>query len=113
MVEYYELRWQIEVFFKALKQNLKIKTFVGTSENALLIQIWTGLIALLLLRWLHCLCQKPRIEVGAGPSAEGLGVLSLGVVGHQIVGGQRDYLTVRLALIGDDALFPAEFKDPV
>ena len=54
----YRQRWQIEVFFKTLKQNLKIKTFVGTTENALLIQIWTALLALLLLRWLHCLCQK-------------------------------------------------------
>ncbi len=54
----YRERWQIEVFFKTLKQNLKIKTFVGTSENALRIQIWTALIALLLLRWLHCLCQR-------------------------------------------------------
>jgi Domain of unknown function (DUF4372)/Transposase DDE domain len=54
----YRQRWQIEVFFKTLKQNLKIKTFIGTTENALLIQIWTALIALLLLRWLHCLCQK-------------------------------------------------------
>ena len=34
-------RWQIELFFKALKQNLKIKTFVGTSPNAVRIQIWT------------------------------------------------------------------------
>ena len=48
----YKDRWEIELFFKALKQNLKIKTFVGTSENALRIQIWTALIALLLLRWL-------------------------------------------------------------
>ncbi len=40
-------RWQIELFFKALKQNLRIKTFVGTSSNALQIQIWTALIALL------------------------------------------------------------------
>jgi hypothetical protein len=54
----YRQRWQIEVFFKTLKQNLKIKTFVGTSENALRIQIWTALIALLLLRWLHHLCQR-------------------------------------------------------
>jgi IS4 transposase len=46
------------VFFKTLKQNLKIKTFVGTSENALLIQIWTALIALLLLRWLHFLSTR-------------------------------------------------------
>jgi hypothetical protein len=49
----YKERWQIELFFKALKQNLKIKSFVGTSENALLIQIWTALIALLLLKWMH------------------------------------------------------------
>ena len=53
----YRERWQIELFFKALKQNLKVKTFVGTSENALRIQIWTALIALLLLRWLHYLSQ--------------------------------------------------------
>ena len=49
----YRQRWQIEIFFKTLKQNLKIKSFVGTTENALLIQIWTALIALLLLKWLH------------------------------------------------------------
>jgi len=49
----YKERWQIEIFFKTLKQNLKIKSFVGTTENALLIQIWTALIALLLLKWLH------------------------------------------------------------
>jgi hypothetical protein len=53
----YKERWQIELFFKALKQNLKIKTFVGTSENALHIQIWTALIALLILRWLHHLAR--------------------------------------------------------
>jgi hypothetical protein len=53
----YKERWQIELFFKALKQNLKIKSFVGTSENALRIQIWTALIALLLLKWLHHLSQ--------------------------------------------------------
>jgi hypothetical protein len=49
----YKDRWQIEIFFKALKQNLKIKTFVGTSENALYIQIWTALIAILLLKFLQ------------------------------------------------------------
>src|SRR3954462_15447095 len=48
----YRERWQIELFFKALKQNLTVKSFVGTSENALRIQIWTALIALLLLKWL-------------------------------------------------------------
>lgn len=49
----YKDRWQIELFFKALKQNLKIKTFVGTSANALKIQIWTALIAMLLLKYLQ------------------------------------------------------------
>lgn len=53
----YKQRWQIEIFFKTLKQNLKIKTFVGTSENALRIQIWTALIAMLLLKWLHHLSK--------------------------------------------------------
>jgi Domain of unknown function (DUF4372)/Transposase DDE domain len=49
----YQDRWQIELFFKALKQNLRVKTFVGTSANALHIQIWTALIALLLLKYLQ------------------------------------------------------------
>jgi hypothetical protein len=49
----YKDRWQIEIFFKAIKQNLKIKTFVGTSKNALLTQIWTALIAILLLKFLR------------------------------------------------------------
>lgn len=49
----YKDRWEIELFFKALKQNLKVKSFVGTSENALRIQIWTALIAILVLKWLH------------------------------------------------------------
>ena len=49
----YRERWQIELFFKAIKQSLRIKTFIGTSENAVHIQIWTALIAMLLLRYLH------------------------------------------------------------
>jgi hypothetical protein len=49
----YKDRWQIELFFKALKQNLKIKTFVGTSANAVKTQIWTALICMLLLRYLQ------------------------------------------------------------
>lgn len=53
----YKDRWQIELFFKALKQNLKIKTFVGTSANAVQIQIWTALIAMLLLRYLQFLSR--------------------------------------------------------
>jgi hypothetical protein len=53
----YKERWQIELFFKALKQNLTVKSFVGTSENALRIQIWTALIALLLFKRLHHLSK--------------------------------------------------------
>jgi hypothetical protein len=49
----YRDRWEIELFFKVLKQHLKIKTFIGTSPNALKTQIWTALIALLLLKYLQ------------------------------------------------------------
>lgn len=49
----YKERWQIELFFKLLKQQLKIKTFVGTSANAVRIQIWTALIAVLVIRYLQ------------------------------------------------------------
>jgi hypothetical protein len=49
----YKDRWQIELFFKALKQHLRVKTFVGTSANALHTQIWTALIAILLLKYLQ------------------------------------------------------------
>ncbi len=49
----YKERWQIELFFKALKQSMRVKTFVGTSANALKTQIWTALIAMLLLKYLH------------------------------------------------------------
>ncbi|MBN1426627.1 transposase, partial [Candidatus Fermentibacteria bacterium] len=48
----YKDRWEIEIFFKTLKQNLKGKTFMGTSSNALRIQIWTALIAILLIKYL-------------------------------------------------------------
>jgi AbiV family abortive infection protein len=49
----YKDRWQVELFFKALKQNLRVKTFVGTSENALQTQIWTALVAMLLIKYLQ------------------------------------------------------------
>lgn len=51
VAELYRRRWQVELFFKWIKQNLKIKAFYGTSKNAVLIQIWTALIAYLLLVW--------------------------------------------------------------
>lgn len=53
IAEVYKNRWQIELFFKALKQSLKVKTFVGTTANALKTQIWTALIAMLLIKILH------------------------------------------------------------
>ena len=53
VADIYKERWQIELFFKALKQNLKVKTFVGTSENAVKTQIWTALIAILLLKFMQ------------------------------------------------------------
>ncbi|MEK7731553.1 MAG: IS4 family transposase [Planctomycetota bacterium] len=48
----YKERWQIELFFKTIKQQLKIKSFVGTSRNALLSQLWVALITYLLLSYL-------------------------------------------------------------
>lgn len=58
VAEIYRDRWQIEKFFRAIKQNLKIKTFVGTSENALQVQIWTALISLLVLRYLMFVAKR-------------------------------------------------------
>ena len=49
----YKERWQMELLFKALKQNLRIKTFVGTTANAVKTQIWTALIALLAAKFLQ------------------------------------------------------------
>lgn len=48
----YKARWQIELFFKWIKQHLKIKTFLGTSKNAVLRQIWVAMIYYLLLAWI-------------------------------------------------------------
>jgi hypothetical protein len=53
IADVYKDRWQIEIFFKLIKQNLRIKSFVGTSANAVWIQIWTALIAMLLIRVLQ------------------------------------------------------------
>jgi len=53
--ELYKARWEIETFFKNIKQLLKIKTFLGTSSNAVLIQIWTAMITILMLKYLKAL----------------------------------------------------------
>lgn len=55
----YKDRWQIETFFRTLKQNLRVNTFVGTGPNAVHIQIWTALIAMLMLKYLQL---KSRID---------------------------------------------------
>ena len=49
----YKERWQIELFFKWIKQNLKIKTFLGTSSNAVLTQVWIALCVYLLVAYLN------------------------------------------------------------
>jgi IS4 transposase len=54
----YRERWKVELFFKALKQNLKVKTFLGTSRNALEVQLWTGLFAMLLVTFLRWLSRR-------------------------------------------------------
>jgi hypothetical protein len=61
----YKQRWQIELFFKTIKQNLRIKTFLGTSENAVMTQIWVALITYLILAFL-------RFKAGLGISFQQL-----------------------------------------
>ncbi len=55
--ELYKSRWQIEIFFREIKQLLHIKSFIGTSKNAVMIQIWTALITILLLKFLKTLAK--------------------------------------------------------
>jgi len=55
--ELYKSRWQIEIFFREIKQNLHIKSFVGTTENAVMIQIWTALITILILTALKAMAK--------------------------------------------------------
>lgn len=57
--ELYKARWQIEIFFREIKQLLHIKSFVGTSENAVMIQIWTALITILILKVLKAIGKYP------------------------------------------------------
>jgi len=55
--ELYKSRWSIEIFFREIKQLLHIKSFIGTSENAVLIQIWTALITILILKALKAMAK--------------------------------------------------------
>jgi len=55
--ELYKSRWQIEIFFREIKQLLHIKSFIGTTENAVMIQIWTALITILILKALKAMAK--------------------------------------------------------
>ncbi len=57
IAELYKSRWQIEIFFREIKQNLRIKSFIGTSQNAVMTQIWTALITILLLKVLKAIAK--------------------------------------------------------
>ena len=55
IADIYKARWQIELFFKWIKQNLKIKSFLGTSRNTVLTQIWIAMCMYLLLSYIRFL----------------------------------------------------------
>ena len=55
--ELYKSRWQIEIFFREIKQLLHIKTFIGTTANAVMIQIWTALITILMLKAMKAMAK--------------------------------------------------------
>ncbi len=57
IADIYKERWQIETFFRFIKQNLKIKSFIGNTENAVMTQVYVALIAYLLLCYLKFLCR--------------------------------------------------------
>jgi len=57
ITDIYKKRWEIENFFKWIKQHLKVKTFLGTSRNAVLTQVWIALIVYLLLSYLKFLAK--------------------------------------------------------
>ena len=60
IAEIYKARWQVELFFKWIKQNLKIKAFIGTSKNAVMTQIWIALCVYLLLAYLKFQSKLPK-----------------------------------------------------
>ncbi len=60
IADIYKARWQVELFFKWVKQNLKIKSFIGTSKNAVLTQIWMALCVYLLLAFIKFQAKLQR-----------------------------------------------------
>jgi IS4 transposase len=59
ITELYKARWEVEIFFRDIKQQLYIKSFIGTSEDAVMIQIWTSLITILILKVLKTQAKHP------------------------------------------------------
>ena len=55
----YKARWEVEIFFRDIKQQLHIKSFIGTTRNAVMIQIWTALITILILKGLKAQAKHP------------------------------------------------------
>jgi hypothetical protein len=73
IADVYRLRWSIELFFKWIKQHLKIKKFYGTSRNAVLIQIYSALILFCLLKLIHnTFCKKSNFTFMVRLIADGL-----------------------------------------
>ncbi len=63
IADIYKQRWQIELFFKWIKQNLRIKSFIGTSKNAVLTQIWVAMCTFLLIhyfKWANAITDTPQ-----------------------------------------------------
>ena len=58
IAQIYKARWQVELFFKWIKQNLKIKAFMGTTKNAVMTQIWVAMCVYLLLAYLKFLSKS-------------------------------------------------------
>ena len=71
IADLYKQRWQIELFFKWIKQNLKIKTFIGRSENAVMIQVLVALISYLLLKLAQLGCYS---KMGLQKTARLIGI---------------------------------------
>lgn len=59
ITELYKARWEVEIFFRDIKQQLHIKSFIGTTQNAVMIQIWTAMITILILKALKTQAKHP------------------------------------------------------
>jgi len=100
----YRNRWDIELFFKALKQNLKVKTFIGTSENAVKSQIFIAMVCFLLLELMRRnICKK---NVGFSNFCERIRIcltyyLTLGYVCNNVAQGAHRLKVNKKSLFSD------------